>query len=661
MRGKVIFFIFLIVLAALILPTFSVALRDLIEIYKFSFDKLSDNYLINTVKDIDTYKKFVSVVDPPNVLSWVIIVYILYIQLIGSFNILRINSTYKSKHTYGSHGTARWLTPKEIKETYYHAKPGWFIGTVKPDQSYKLGMKGAYHTIDNKAKLNAQINVCGPPGSNKTVGLVLSNIFHIPWSYKKKVLPDLLITDPKSELYCITSQYLENMGYDVKVLDFIHLKYGDSLNPIDFINDEKELIEIAKGYVKSVDASEGGTKKTGDSSFWDEQEAQVLGALIGYVQQRLPEHRRTFTEVAKILTSDHVGDVNNARAFFESSGITGAPLQLWKNFLMVTDSDRTRANILGGLAVKLSLFAINGIQNITNKSTVDISKIGAKKARPIALFVFMPDGDRTFSPIINVAVSTILNQLYKTAYEYKNKLYTPVYAIFEEMANIGFISGLKEKLGTMRSRRIYPMMIWQDLNQIKDIYKDSWETIVSKCDTQVYLGANDNFTADYISKTLGSTTINIQGTSRNVDGVFGVNKKSESNSYQQRPLLFPDECRNLDNSKLIFVQGHMQPSLLNKVQYIYWEEPQYRICEEVSVFDLPLIGDSSKSESFNIPSVNKVTTFDHTKLNNIDKAETHQEDPQTNNEALNFANDKVSFTVDSIGSGAADTAKFFDR
>ncbi len=200
----------------------------------------------------------------------------------------------------------------------------------------------------------------------------------------------------------------------------------------------------------------------------------------------------------------------------------------------------------------------------------------------------MPDKDRTFSPVINSTVTTILNQLYKTAYENNNSLCSPTYLILEEMANIGRLPGIQVLLGTMRSRRIYPMLIWQSLSQIKNRYSNSWEDILSMCDTHLYLGINDEFTAGYCSNSLGNTTIKTQGIHKNSEGLFGRNSQSESLNYQTRKLMLPDECKRLDLSKLILNQRSLFPSLLYKAQYKYWQEDN-RLCEISDIKDLPLL------------------------------------------------------------------------
>ena len=43
---------------------------------------------------------------------------------------------------------------------------------------------------------------------------------------------------------------------------------------------------------------------------------------------------------------------------------------------------------------------------------------------------------------------------------------------------------------TMRSRNISASTIIQNMAQIKELYKDSWETIPGNSDTILYLGGN---------------------------------------------------------------------------------------------------------------------------------------------------------------------------
>ena len=559
-------------------------IRDLVGV-RFIFPLLGESYLLDTFLAKDTYISFymIRAWDPPNVLGWAIVLAYLVFSSFGTFGFFRSKNTYSLKEKYGSHGTSRFQNRSEIIANFYGDKIGWFLGSCVPGKSYRPGMEGAYLPV--KGRLNMQITVIGSPGSYKTTSLVLPNIFHIPYVYKNLgQKADLIITDPKNEVFSLTANYLEASGYDVYALDFINLKYGENLNPINYISSDKELMEIAEGYVSSVSSSKGEKHIRGDA-FWDDSESQLLGALIGYIKHIYRNNRsmQTFSNVAKILASEDVYDPEQARGFFTDAKVYGTPLQLWNNFLMA--EDKVRASILIGLATKLKLFTISGIKNLTSSTTVPIEMIGQKKPRPIALFIFMPDGDRTYMPVINVLLTTILKQLYKTAYRYGNTLGNPTYLILEEMANIGRIEHIQEMLGTMRSRKIYPMMIWQSLSQMKDRYRSGWEDILSMTDSQLYLGINDDFTAKYASSSLGNTTIRTEGISRKKEGFFGSNPTNESLNYTQRKLVFPDECKRFENGKLILSQRAYYPTQLYKVQYRYWEEA-FSICKSKKVEEL---------------------------------------------------------------------------
>lgn len=581
-KNRIIVFILMLIIMLIILPVLSSIFTEFLEVYSFNLPLVPENFIINKVKDIQTYFDFFSKTYPANILGWGVVGFFIIFSIFGTAR-LKIQNKYTQMEEYGSHGTARFQTPREIKNNYFKDKMGWFLGSNLPDLKYSVGMSGAYYHIESS--LNMQTLVFGSPGSFKTTSVVLPNIFHIPYMYKyQEEKADLIITDPKSEIYSITAKYLKDNNYDVHVLDFINLMYGDSLNPIEYISSDKELMEIAEGYISSIADSSNITFSS--DSFWEQSEGQLLGALIGFIKKVYPASQQTFREVLGILTSENVRNPKKALKFFDEYKIKGSPLQLWKNFLL--SEDKVRANILIGLATKLKLFSISGIENITSSTTVDIKKFGAKKERPIALFILMPDKDRTFSPIINSVVTAILNQLYKTANDYGNILYSPTFLILEEMANIGKIPDIEVMLGTMRSRRIYPMLIWQSLPQMKNRYKDCWEDILSMCDTHLYLGINDDFTAQYCSRFLGNTTIKIQGVSKNTGSFLESTRQSESQNYHTRNLMLPDECKRLCQGRLILNQRSFYPSLLYKVQYRYWEK-QTRICDLSNVRDLPEI------------------------------------------------------------------------
>ena len=489
---------------------------------------------------------------------------------------------YEQADKHGSHGTASFQSKKEIMNNYYKNKKGWFVGGLKKED-YSLDMKGAYHPVDKN--LNMQMIVVGPPGSRKTSCFVLPNIFNLCYQYRnEKEKPDFIITDPKSEIYKYTATYLKDNNYEILVLDFVDLKYGDSINPINYINDDITLREITKEFVYSMSSSDSA--KVGEMPFWNDQEYQLLASLIGFVMQmhkRDKNYPNTLEQVAKVLRSENVSNVKKSKQFFIKNKISGPPLEMWNSFLLFSDSEKTRSSIMGGLAEKMNLFALNGVKKITAKTTLKLEKIGLIKEKPYAIYILMPDGSTTFSPLINMYISTMFNQLYKTAYKNSNTLQVPVYTILDEFCNIGRVPNINERLATFRGRKIFPMMIMQSLAQLKNLY-DSWESILSQCDTKVFLGVNDEFTANLESKFLGQTTIKSKSISSGPErGVLSLNTRRDSDGFQARSLMLPDECMRFDNDYMIMIQRSRKPLVLCKIQYKYFNPT---ICKEAKLIDL---------------------------------------------------------------------------
>lgn len=526
---------------------------------------------------------------PLNYVAWALMFFTIFQSFMSALSgKVRTQKNYKESSSYGSHGTARWQTDKETKEFYYNSQDGYILGD-KFNDTYRLGQTYAVHSTNSKNKLNSQVLVFGPPGSAKTTGLVLPNIFHISQHLKWS----MIITDPKSELYGLTSEFLEKEGYEVIALDFIKMKYGKRINPMDFIFEDADLMRVASAFISSLSSG----KST--DSFWDESEAGLLSALMGFVKQVYPREHQTFYQVSQVLALE-LRNPKKALTLFKRHHITGAALHFYNNFLL--SEDKVRANILTGLATKLQLFGLPNVQRLTSTSDFDFRQLGEK---PTALFLMIPDSHKTYGPIITVLWSVLFESLYYLAYDHNNKLPVPVAAIMDELANIGRIAGFQEKLGTMRGRRIYPMMIWQSLAQMKARYpQDVWKDIVSMCDTQLLLAGNDEDTLKHFEVLLGSKTIQTQNMSNNRKStqILSNTGAGESFNYMARNLMNIDELRRKDNDYLIVSQLSRAPVVLKKVQYRYWEN-ELCISKERSLDSLPLLPDYADNYDSNINSV----------------------------------------------------------
>ncbi|WP_268626993.1 VirD4-like conjugal transfer protein, CD1115 family [Paenibacillus alvei] len=566
--------IFLAIVSTILLPLITGVFRSLYE-KKITFMQVKEHiwqFLFKT-KHYGTFFEW----NPVNAAAWGLLLYIYWICVrhVISGKVEK-KETYEDRSDYGSHGSSRWQTEEEITKHYYSGKPGFIIGDIK-EREYRPD--GKYAVIPNDGTTNLNIIAIGPPGSEKTTGLVMPNIVHTA----KNLGYSMVITDPKGELYAETADLCEKEGYDVQVLDFLNLLRGNRINYLENICDDTDLLKIADSYVMGGNVAKGS--KGSSDPIWDDGEKALLGALIGFVKHvyvKQPE-KQTLTMVSKILNSEFQ-DPEKYPSLFKRYGVTGTAEHLFNNFLLA--KDKTRDGILFGLATKLTLFAIPGVQNLTSRSDFDIKDIGRRK---VALYVMVSDADRIYSPLVTVFWSILFSSIYNLRLTEPDAK-TPILCAMDELANIGRIAGLQEKLGTMRSRQLYPLMIWQGLPQFKDRYPDkSWEDVYTMCDTRLLLAANDNDTQSYFSEQLGKTTVQVQGTSQNIKREDLVhNGEGATSSYTGRPLLFPDEIGRMAGDEIIMLQKGKLPVRLKKLQYRYWEESM-RVCDLKPYNQIPLI------------------------------------------------------------------------
>ena len=208
------------------------------------------------------------------------------------------------------------------------------------------------------------------------------------------------------------------------------------------------------------------------------------------------------------------------------------------------------------------------IKAITDHDDMDLYTLGEKKC---ALYAVIPDNDTTFNFLVSLLYSQIFQTLYYCADQiHHGALPCHVHFILDEAPSVN-LPGLPRELATMRSRNISCSTIIQNMAQIKELYKDSWETIPGNSDTLLYLGGNESSTHKYISEALGKSTIDTKthGQTKGRSGSYSTNFQMSG-----RELLTPDEVRMLDNRYcILFIRG-ARPVL--DLKYELMEHPAIR-------------------------------------------------------------------------------------
>lgn len=438
------------------------------------------------------------------------ITFLLFVIL--KFRSVWLRGTYKDASEYGSHGTARWATRREIfRKGEVTGNPynelesaGVVLGYLKQSKN-----KAPYVTIPPDSELNQNVVVFGGSGIGKDYTYIKTQIFHtmVPFQPKGKRLAlaedratpkeySIVVTDPKGECYRDTAMTLEQQGYEVYAFNLVNMKHSHRWNALDYVDDELEAERLANLIVNSDD------HKTGDP-FWPRAEKALMCAIILFVKFELPEDQQHLANVV------HIGMTYNEEE--RMNALFGAlpynhPAITKYNIFRAAPSE-TRAGILIGFGTQLSLFANRKIADLTSQSDFRLDNIGKKKT---ALFLIIPDGDTTFKDLTSLFFAQAFEQWWKVANEHGGTCPVGIRFLGNEFKNIGKIPMLAERTSVMRSKGISIQIVLQSRVQLNNLYDKEADEIFANCDTIVFLGTNDNKTALEMEKELGETTIEIQ-------------------------------------------------------------------------------------------------------------------------------------------------------
>ena len=430
------------------------------------------------------------------------------------------------------HGSAAWATPASVNAQFAQKD------SIPLTQHVRLGLD----THKHRRSLN--VLVIGGSGAAKTRSFVLPNILTTNTNY--------VITDPKSEVLLATGGYLKEQGYDVRVLNLVNLEQSDGYNPFRYLRDEKDVLKLVNNLIQST------TPKGSHESdpFWTKAETALLQAIILMLFQEAPEYEQNFSMVMRVLEYAEVreedeGHVSPLDLLFESierRKPDSVAVRQYKVFKLA--AGKTAKSILVSTAVRLAPFNLPQIQALTDHDDMDLYTLGEKK---VALYAVIPDNDNTFNFLVSLLYAQAFQALYYSADQiHHGPLPRHVRFVLDEFAAMP-LPGFTRELATMRSRSISASVIIQNMAQIKELYKDSWETIPGNCDTILYLGGNESSTHKYVSEMLGKATIDTKthGQTKGKSGSYSTNFQMSG-----RELLTPDEVRKLDNRyALLFIRG----------------------------------------------------------------------------------------------------------
>ena len=342
----------------------------------------------------------------------------------------------------------------------------------------------------------------------------------------------MVITDPTSELYEKTSEYLRDKGYTVRVFNLVTPSASDSWNCLAEIEGKELMAQLFCDVVIKNTGSERG------DHFWDNAELNLLKALVLYVSSNYPSEKQNIGEVYQLLSMSNEKELNALFDVLPVSHPAKAPYSIFKQ-----SSENVRGGVIIGLGSRLQVFQNQDIRNITSRDEIDLELPGQQ---PCAYYCITSDQDSTFDFLSSLFLSFIFIKLVRFADERcpNGELPVPVHVLGEELCATGVIPDLSRKISVIRSRRVSLSCVFQNLAGLQNRYPyNQWQEILGNCDVQLFLGCTDALTAQFISDRTGEASISVTSKAKQL-GTWRISNYTpeyrETSGVGRRRLIWMD-------------------------------------------------------------------------------------------------------------------------
>ncbi len=434
-----------------------------------------------------------------------------------------------------THGSARFATNKEVAP-FTRADTGLLIGrdakTKKP-----LRYDGPAHLL-----------TMAPTRTGKGVGTIIPNLLTADRS--------VICIDPKGENAKIAGRAREKFG-PVHVLDPFGVTGLPSaaFNPLDQL--DLAGLDVAEDASTLADALVFDEPGMAGEAHWNEEAKALIAGLILHIAAQEPRERRNLATLRDYLTLAPEAFstlLKDMQASPEAAGLVAraANRHLGK-------SDREAAGVLS--AAQRHTHFLDSPRMVAVLGRSDFRFADLKRRNVSVFLVLPPDRLSTYSRWLRLLVAQSLTDMARDP----AKPAVPVLYLLDEFAALGHLAPVERAMGLMAGYGVQLWPILQDVHQLRATYGQRAGTFLSNAGVLQVFGVNDHDSARLVSDLLGQETVVFQTMSRALDAEkTGI---TYGEQHTARPLLTPDEVRNLpQNVELLFLAGQ-RPIVAGKLAY----------------------------------------------------------------------------------------------
>ncbi|MBP0440418.1 type IV secretory system conjugative DNA transfer family protein [Tianweitania sediminis] len=390
--------------------------------------------------------------------------------------------------------------------------------------------------------------IIGPTRSGKGACYVVPNALSHEGS--------MIVTDLKGEIFRSTAGYRKSKGSQV-FLFAPGSERSHRYNPLDFIRMDRgdrttDIQNIAAILVPEVTESE--------NSIWQATAQQVIAGAISYINESIYyEGHRTLGEVTSFFNSGVNLQAMMTLIKEREPYLSRFTVESFNAYIAL--SERAAASALLDIQKALRPFRNERVVAATSVTDMDLR---ALKHRPISIYLAPNVTDITLlRPLLALFVQQTLDTL---MLEHSERS-VPVYFLLDEFRQLKKMTEITTKLPYVAGYNVKMAFVVQDLKNLDEIYGEtSRHSLMGNCGYQLVLGANDQVTAEAISKGLGKRTVRYKTESRTIE-LMGLHRRTKVEQLRERDLMMPQEVRQMSGDKMIILAEGQGPVFADKLRF----------------------------------------------------------------------------------------------
>jgi type IV secretion system protein VirD4 len=461
------------------------------------------------------------------------------VTVIAGAGLKRRDRAHRTTLRSTAHGSARWGDPNALVRAN-----GLIVGEVAGEL---MRFDGETHLLS-----------IAPTGGGKGLGAVFPNLLDYPGG--------VFCTDIKGENYAVTARYRRAaLGQLVEAIDPFGLVGGTArYNPLDLIDPSRaDAYDLARLIASMLVVPEPERHEP----FWEDEAASLISAMVLYVALTAAPEERHLGTVRHDLTLSDKDFATLLKEMAATEACYGL-IQRAANRIRQKES-RLLSGILASTNRHTEVLDSPSLLRTLTSSTFRMEDL---KLFPHSIYLVLPPHHlRTHGRWLRLLVASALRVLTATPGQPSCK----VLLLLDEFPVLGRMEVVEEAIAYARSYGISIWMLVQDLAQLREVYRNSWETLLANTRVKQAFATSDETTAEYLSRLTGQATVRVESFNQSRGTSSGRNwlphrQHGSSQNFGEtgRRLLLADEVRRLPaDQQLLFISGQL-PLLTSRVDYL---------------------------------------------------------------------------------------------